>query len=64
MADNQSSLWDGTYPTYQVTYSPMEGQWVATVAQFPSLSWLDDTPAAALHGVMAVVFDTEFGSAD
>ena len=27
--------------TYQVSWSPEDGEYVGTVAEFPSLSWLD-----------------------
>ncbi len=41
--------------TYRVRYSAEDGEYVATVAEFESLSWLDTTPAAALEGALALV---------
>ena len=41
--------------TYRVSWSPEDGEYVGTCAEFPSLSWLAKTPAAALAGVGRVV---------
>jgi len=41
--------------TYSVKWSPEDGEWVATVAEFPSLSWLAPDPQAALAGLAALV---------
>ena len=41
--------------TYRVTWSPEDGEHVATCAEFPSLSWLAKTPEAALRGIQKVV---------
>ena len=35
---------DATHYTYRVTWSVEDGEHVATVAEFPSLSWLAPTP--------------------
>ena len=43
--------------TYRVTWSVEDGEFVATCAEFPSLSWLADSQAAALQGLVAVVAD-------
>ena len=43
--------------TYRVTWSPEDGEHVATCAEFPSLSWLAKTPEAALKGIQKVVAD-------
>ena len=44
--------------TYRVTWSVEDGEFVATFAEFPSLSWLADSQAAALQGLVDLVFDT------
>lgn len=41
--------------TYRVSWSPEDGEHVATCAEFPSLSWLAKTPEAALAGIRKVV---------
>ncbi|WP_024972086.1 type II toxin-antitoxin system HicB family antitoxin [Ralstonia pickettii] len=41
--------------TYRVTWSPEDGEHVGLCAEFPSLSWLDETPEGALAGVRRVV---------
>jgi len=41
--------------TYRVTYSAEDAEFVATAAEFPSLSWLAEEPAAALQGLTEVV---------
>jgi predicted HicB family RNase H-like nuclease len=41
--------------TYRVTWSPEDGEHVGLCAEFPSLSWLADTPEAALKGIRQVV---------
>lgn len=43
--------------TYRVRYSAEDGEYVATVAELPSLSWLAATPAAALEGALTLVAD-------
>lgn len=43
--------------TYRVTWSPEDGEHVGLCVEFPSLSWLADTPEAALAGVRQVVAD-------
>jgi hypothetical protein len=43
--------------TYRVTWSREDGEYVATVAEFPSLSWLDGDELGALRGLKAVVAD-------
>ncbi|MBK1720098.1 type II toxin-antitoxin system HicB family antitoxin [Thiocystis violacea] len=37
--------------TYRVTWSPEDGEHVAVCVEFPSLSWLEATPEAALAGM-------------
>jgi predicted HicB family RNase H-like nuclease len=41
--------------TYRVRFSAEDGEHVATVAEFPSLSWLADSPADAFAGIMNLV---------
>jgi predicted HicB family RNase H-like nuclease len=48
---------DATHYTYRVAWSPEDGEHVATVAEFPSLSWLAPTQVEALRGVADVVHD-------
>jgi predicted HicB family RNase H-like nuclease len=43
--------------TYRVTWSPEDGEYVGLCVEFPSLSWLAETPEAALAGVRSVVSD-------
>nr|NLI50974.1 type II toxin-antitoxin system HicB family antitoxin [Propionibacterium sp.] len=44
--------------TYRVTWSVEDNEFVATCAEFPSLSWLADSQADALQGVVDLVADT------
>ena len=41
--------------TYRVRYSAEDAEYVATVAEFPSLSWLAAKPAEAFSGIIALV---------
>ncbi len=41
--------------TYRVSWSDEDREYVATCAEFPSLSWLDDSPEGALTGIREVV---------
>lgn len=43
--------------TYRVTWSEEDEEYVGLCAEFPSLSWLDESPEAALHGIRQVVAD-------
>ncbi|MCG5535942.1 type II toxin-antitoxin system HicB family antitoxin [Ectothiorhodospira mobilis] len=43
--------------TYRVTWSPEDGEYVGLCTEFPSLSWLADSPDAALQGVRRLVAD-------
>lgn len=43
--------------TYRVTWSPEDGEHVGLCLEFPSLSWLAETPEAALAGIRQVVAD-------
>jgi predicted RNase H-like HicB family nuclease len=49
---------DPSHYTYRVTWPAEDGEFVATCAEFPSLSWLADSQAAALQGLVDVVADT------
>jgi predicted HicB family RNase H-like nuclease len=46
---------DATHYTYRVAWSVEDGEHVATVAEFPSLSWLAGTPVEALAGLADAV---------
>lgn len=41
--------------TYRVRWSEEDGEYLATVAEFPSLSWLDDDIQGALTGLVSLV---------
>jgi predicted HicB family RNase H-like nuclease len=41
--------------TYRVTWSEEDEEFVGLCAEFPSLSWLAETPEDALKGIRAVV---------
>ena len=41
--------------TYRVTWSPEDNEHVGLCAEFPSLSWLDRKPDAALAGIRRTV---------
>ncbi len=43
--------------TYRVTWSEDDKEYVGLCAEFPSLSWLDSSPEAALRGIRSVVAD-------
>jgi predicted HicB family RNase H-like nuclease len=49
---------DSSRYTYRVTWSVEDEEFVATCAEFPSLSWLADPQAAALQGLVDLVADT------
>lgn len=40
---------------YHVTWSVADNAYIGTVTEFPSLSWIADTPESALHGISDVV---------
>jgi predicted HicB family RNase H-like nuclease len=44
--------------TYRVTWSAEDAEHVGLCAEFPSLSWLDATPEAALVGIRKLVAGT------
>lgn len=41
--------------TYRVTWSEDDQEYVGLCTEFPSLSWLDKTPEAALKGIRVTV---------
>ena len=41
--------------TYRITWSAEDNEHVGLCAEFPSLSWLAPTPAAALSGIQRLV---------
>ena len=43
--------------TYRVTWSEDDNEYIGLCAEFPSLSWLDNTPENALKGIRKVVAD-------
>lgn len=43
--------------TYRVTWSEDDAEYVGLCAEFPGLSWLAQTPEAALKGIRQVVAD-------
>lgn len=43
--------------TYRVAWSAEDGEFVATVAEFPSLSWLAPSQFGALEGLEALLTD-------
>ena len=48
---------DVSHYTYRVAWSVEDGEFVATVAEFPSLSWLAPSQVEALQGLEAVLAD-------
>lgn len=44
--------------TYRVTWSQEDGEHLGLCIEFPSLSWLADTPDAALSGIRQAVAET------
>jgi predicted HicB family RNase H-like nuclease len=41
--------------TYRITWSEDDGEYVGLCAEFPSLSWLAQSPEAALKGIRSLV---------
>ena len=44
--------------TYRITWSEEDQEYVGLCAEFPSLSWLAETPDAALTGIRNVVAES------
>ncbi|GAA4902009.1 hypothetical protein GCM10025789_20830 [Tessaracoccus lubricantis] len=49
---------DASRYTYRVTWSAEDGEFVATCAEFPSLTWLADSQASALQGLVDLVAES------
>ena len=49
--------------TYRITWSDEDQEYAGLCVEFPSLSWLDENPEAALAGIRNVVADTLSGIA-
>jgi predicted HicB family RNase H-like nuclease len=47
--------------TYRVEWSEEDGEFVATCAEFSSLSWLAESPVAAINGIIVLVHDVAAG---
>ena len=43
--------------SYRVTWSPEDNEYLGLCVEFPSLSWLAETPELALAGIRQVVAD-------
>jgi hypothetical protein len=43
--------------TYRVTWSEEDQEYVGLCVEFPSLSWLEENPEAALAGIRKMVAD-------
>lgn len=43
--------------TYRVTWSEEDQEYVGLCAEFPGLSWLSNSPEAALRGIRVVIAD-------
>lgn len=43
--------------TYKITWSEEDNEYAGLCVEFPSLSWLDENPEAALKGIRQVVAD-------
>ncbi|MBI5164246.1 MAG: type II toxin-antitoxin system HicB family antitoxin [Magnetospirillum sp.] len=48
---------EGDRYTYRVTWSAEDGEYLGTVAEFPSLSWLDADEDEAFRGIRRLVRD-------
>lgn len=48
---------DVKHYTYRVRWSAEDGEYLATVAELPSLSWLDADQSSALRGLIDLVAD-------
>ncbi|MCU0598920.1 MAG: type II toxin-antitoxin system HicB family antitoxin [Desulfobacterales bacterium] len=46
--------------TYRVTWSDDDNEYVGLCAEFPSLSWLAETPEKALRGIRKIVAEVVF----
>ncbi|MDO5513025.1 type II toxin-antitoxin system HicB family antitoxin [Corynebacterium sp.] len=48
---------DISHYTYRISWSPADGDYVATCAEFPSLSWLSPSQVEALTGLQLLIRD-------
>lgn len=55
---SQSPTVDASLYTYRVTWSVEDDEFVASCAEFPSLSWLAASQSAALQGLVDLVAET------
>lgn len=55
ISQNDANMVDARHYTYRVEWSADDGEFVATVLEYPSLSWLDVDQAAALAGLVRLV---------
>lgn len=46
-------------PHYDVFWSPEDKEWCATINLFPSMSSLEDSPMAALQGLISMVAEDD-----
>lgn len=51
------TITDAAHYSFRVTWSPEDDEFVATCIEFPSLSWLADSPENALTGLRTLVDD-------
>ncbi|MBH0778248.1 type II toxin-antitoxin system HicB family antitoxin [Nocardia bovistercoris] len=49
---------DHTHYAYRVLWSSEDDEYVGLCAEFPSLSWLDETQEKALQGIRRLVLET------
>lgn len=58
MAENEAATKvDAAHYVYKVVWSPEDQAHVGTVAELPSLSWIDADPDVAFAGIRALVRD-------
>jgi len=43
------------YPKYTIQKWLEDDQWVATTSEFPSLSWMSDSPDEAIKGLLVMI---------
>ncbi len=46
--------------TYRITWSEDDNEYVGSCVEFPSLSWLANTPENALSGIRKIVSEVVF----
>ena len=55
MATKRKSVSPADHYTYRLAWSAKDSEFIATVVEFPSLSWIADSREAALTGLTSVV---------